>query len=174
MMYWLITRLLLSALRSKDMAKKIGLQEPSQILDNRMISKYLETIADCAENIAKRVVELEKHRKSIKSETITKLSQLGELSHTIFQKAMDCIFSGDIKLANSVLEMRQVADMEEEKLMRDLPDVPHLGAVALLNARIAESGAGIAVIALDRALEKPSDLCRHSTLNYKVEAKKKN
>jgi len=173
MMYWLITRLLLSAQRSKDMATKIGLQEPSQILDNRMISKYLETIADCAENIAKRVVELEKYRKSIKSETITKLSQLGELSHTIFQKAMDCIFSGDIKLANSVLEMRQVADMEEEKLMRDLPDVPHLGAVALLNARIAESGAGIAVIALDRALEKAGDLCRHSTLNYKVEAKKK-
>ncbi len=62
-----------------------------------------------------------------------------------------------MKIANSVLEMRQVVDMEEEKLMRELPDVPHLGAVALLNARIAESGAGIAVIALDRALEKPCD-----------------
>ncbi len=172
MIYWLITRLLLSAQRSKDMAKKIGLQEPSKIIDNRMISKYLETIADCAENIAKRVVELEKYKKSIKSETITQLSQLGELTHIIFQKAMDCIFSGDMKTANSVLEMRQVVDMEEEKLMRELPDVPHLGTIALLNARIAESGAGIAVIALDRALEKPSKLCKPSTFDYKVKRKK--
>jgi phosphate uptake regulator len=172
MMYWLITRLLLSAQRSKDMAKKIGLQEPSQILDNRMISKYLETIADCAENIAKRVIELEKYKKSIKSETVAKLSQLGELAHTIFQKAMDCIFSGDMKIANSVLEMRQVVDMEEEKLMRELPDVPHLGAIALLNTRIAESGAGIAVIALDRALEKTCDLCQRSVLDGNQRKKK--
>jgi len=44
--------------------------------------------------------------------------------------------------------------------MRELPSVPHLGAIALLNARIAESGAGIAVIALDRALEKTCDICK--------------
>jgi len=167
MMYWLITRLLLSAQRSKDIAKKIGLQDPSQILDYRMISKYLETIADCAENMAKRAIELEKYKKSIGSETIAKLSQLGELAHTIFQKAMDCFFSGDTKIANSVLEMRQVVDLEEDKLMKELPNVPHVGAIALLNTRIAESGAGIAVIALDRALEKPNDVHEHSISDLK-------
>jgi len=127
-----------------------------------MISKYLETIADCAENIAKRAIELQKYKGHIESETMEKLSQLGELAQSIFQNAMDCVVSGDMKIANSALEMRQVVDIEEEKLMWELPDIPHLGAVALAITRIAESGAGIAVIALDRALEKPNDLCEHS------------
>lgn len=163
MIYWLITRLLLSAQRFKNIADKIGLKEPLQIPDNRMISKYIETIADCAENIAKRAIELQKYKEHIGSETMEKLSQLGELAQSIFQNAMDCIFTGDMKIANSALEMRKVVDIEEEKLMRELPDIPHLGAVALAITRIAESGAGIAVIALDRALEKPNDLCEHSS-----------
>ncbi len=162
MIYWLITRLLLSAQRSKNIADKIGLKEPLQIPDNRMISKYLETIADYAENIAKRAIELQKYKAQIRSETMEKLSQLGELAHSIFQNAMNCVISGDMKIANSTLEMRNVVDIEEEKLMLGLPDIPHLGAVALAITRIAESGAGIAVIALDRALEKPNDLCEHS------------
>jgi len=41
--------------------------------------------------------------------------------------------------------------------MRQLPDIPHLGAIVLCITRIAESGASIAVIALDRALEKPNE-----------------
>ncbi len=162
MIYWLITRLLLSAQQSKNVADKIGLKEPLQIPDNRMISKYLETIADYAENIAKRAIELQKYKAQIRSETMEKLSQLGELAHSIFQNAMNCVISGDMKIANSTLEMRNVVDIEEEKLMLGLPDIPHLGAVALAITRIAESGAGIAVIALDRALEKPNDLCKHS------------
>ncbi len=162
MIYWLITRLLLSAQQSKNVADKIGLKESLQIPDNRMISKYLETIADYAENIAKRAIELQKYKAQIRSETMEKLSQLGELAHSIFQNAMNCVISGDMKIANSTLEMRNVVDIEEEKLMLGLPDIPHLGAVALAITRIAESGAGIAVIALDRALEKPNDLCKHS------------
>jgi phosphate uptake regulator len=163
MVYWLIARLLLSSQRFKDIAEKTGLNEPSHILDIRMISKYLETIADYAECIAKRVIELEKYKEDIGAETIRKLSQLSELARAIFQKAMDCIFSGDMKIANAALEMRKVVDMEEERLMRELPDIPHLGAVSFCLTRIAESGAGIAVIALDRALEKPNDLCKHFT-----------
>ncbi len=163
MIYWLITRLLLSAQRSVNIAKKIGLKEPLQIPDNRLISKYLETIADYAENMAKRILEFLRYKKKVATSTIERIYQLGELAHTIFQSAVDCVFTGDMKIANSVLEMRQVIDLKEEKLRRRLPNIPYLGAIALCITRIAESGAGIAVIALDRALEKPSELCRCST-----------
>jgi len=162
MMYWLITRLLLSAQLSRDNTYKIGLKEPLQIPDNRMISKYLETIADCSEKIAQRVIALQKYKTKIGKDMIDRLTQLGDLAHSIFQKAMECLSTGDIKIANGVLEMRKALDLEEEKLMRQLPDVPHLGAVVLGITRIAESGAGIAVIALDRALEKPNDFCVQS------------
>jgi len=157
MMYWLITRLLLSAQLSRDTAHKIGLKEPLHIPDNRMISKYLETIADCAENIAQRVIALQKYQTHIEKNVIDRLTQLGNLALSIFQKAMDCVFKGDIRTANGILEMRRALDLEEEELMRQLPHIPHLGAVVLGITRIAESGAGIAVIALDRALEKPND-----------------
>lgn len=162
MMYWLITRLLLSAQLSRDTSQKIGLKEPLQIPDNRMISKYLETIADCAENIAQRVIALQKYRADIGMDIMNRLSQLGGLAHSIFQRAMDCVFTADIRTANGILEMRRALDLEEEKLMRQLPDIPHLGAVVLGITRIAESGAGVAVIALDRALEKPNDFCMPS------------
>jgi len=159
MMYWLITRLLLSAQLSRDNAEKIGLREPLQIPDNRMISKYLETIADCAQNIAQRVLALKEYRKEIDTGMLNRLSLLGGLAQSIFLKAMDCISTGDIRVANGILEMRRTLDLEEEKLMRQLPDIPHLGAIVLGITRIAESGAGIAVIALDRALERSNDFC---------------
>jgi len=49
--------------------------------------------------------------------------------------------------------------MEEDRLMRELPEIPHLRAIALCLTRIADRGAGIAVIAINRALEKPSKIC---------------
>lgn len=159
MMYWLIMRLLLSAQLSRDTAQKIGIKELLQIPDERMISKYLETIADCAEKIAQRVLALQEYRTQVSVDTINRLQRLGSLARSIFEKAMDCISTGDIKIANHLLEMRRTLDLEEEKLMRQLPDIPHLGAVVLGITRIAESGAGIAVIALDRALERPNDFC---------------
>lgn len=171
MIYWLITRLLLSAQRSIDISKKIGLQDPLQIPDNRMISKYLEAIADNTENMAKRVLELIEYKKKVPRDVIERIYQLGEMAHTIFQSAMDCVFTGDIKIANTVLEMRQVVDLKEEKLRQELPNVPYLGAIALCITRIAEKGAGIAVIALDRALEDPSELCR--SLTTKLEQRKR-
>lgn len=65
MMYWLALRLLLSAQRVQAVAEKIGLEKSSQIPGNRLILKYLETIADCAECIAKRVIELRKLKISV-------------------------------------------------------------------------------------------------------------
>jgi len=52
MMYWLALRLLLSAQHVHVIKEKIGLKDPSEILYYGLVIRYLELIADYAENIA--------------------------------------------------------------------------------------------------------------------------
>jgi len=159
MMYWLAIRLLLSAQRDRVMADKIGLEEPSQILYYALISRYLEVIADHAENIARRAIEFKDQERKTSKTAMREIVNLSELAHNVFLKAMDCIFSGDIELANNVLEITKVIGNEHERLMKELPELPILRTVILELARIADTGAGIAVIAINKALEKSSETC---------------
>ena len=172
MMYWLAIRLLISAQRDRSIADKIGLDEPSQILYYALITRYLEQIADHAENIARRAIEFHSEFNAVtgiefhavtgmktSKNLMSQILNLSELTHTILIKAVDCLFSGDIQIANTVLEMNKLIRREREKLRKELPEFPILRTVLLELSRIAENGAGIAVIAVNRALEKPSKIC---------------
>jgi phosphate uptake regulator len=157
MMYWLAIRLLLSAQRDATVADKIGVEDPSQILYYTLIARYLELIADHAENIARRAVELRTHAKErAGKQVMTKIVNLSDLSQNVFLKAVDCVFSRDIELANNILEITRVIRTEQERLMKELPESPILRTLVLEVASIADNGGGIAVIAINRALEKPS------------------
>jgi hypothetical protein len=72
---------------------------------------------------------------------------------------MDCVFTRNIEIANNVLEITKVIRNERERLMEELPNSPTLRTVVLDLTRIADNGAGIAVIAINRALEKTSKIC---------------
>jgi len=160
MMYWLAIRLLLSAQRDRVIADKIGLEEPSQILYYTLITRYLEMIADYAENIARRAIEFKTHGKErVSKHAMRRVINLSELAQNVFLKAMDCVFTGNIEIANNVLEISKVIRNEHERLMKELPESPILRTVVLDLTRIADNGAGIAVIAINRALEKPSKIC---------------
>jgi phosphate uptake regulator len=157
MMYWLAVRLLLSAQRDPTIADKIGLEDSSQILYYTLIARYLEIIADHAENIARRAVELRTHAKERASrQVMNKIVNLGDLAQNVFLKAVDCVFSRDIELANNILEIAKVIRNEHERLMKELPESPILRTLVLEVASIANNGGAIAVIAINRALEKPS------------------
>jgi len=160
MMYWLAIRLLISAQNDRAIAEKIGFEDPTQILYYVLVTRYLELIADHAENIARRVIEFQTSSKEKTSKhMMNKIVNMGELTHNVFLKAMDCVFSGDIQVANNVLEITKVIRNEHERLMKELPELPILRTVLLELARIADNGAGIAVIAINRALEKQSKIC---------------
>jgi phosphate uptake regulator len=160
MMYWLSIRLLLSAQRDRTIADKIGIEEPSQILYFGLINRYLEMIADNAQHIARRAKEFKNYSKERASKTaMRRVINLSELAQSVFLKAMDCFFSGNIEIANNVLEISKVIRSEHERLMEEFPDYPVLRTVVLDLTRIADNGAGIAVIAINRALEKPSKIC---------------
>ena len=160
MMYWLAIRLLLSAQRDRVIADKIGLEDQLQLVYFGLIIRYLEMIADNAQNIARRALELKGLRKErISKALMTKIVNLSELAQNIVLKAMDCVFTGNIEIANNVLEISRVIRVEHESLLEELTESPVLRRVVLELTRISDNGAGIAVIAINRALEKPSKIC---------------
>ena len=156
MIYYLGVRLLLSAQRKPDIAEQIGITDMLIIPADRLMLQYLELIADYSEDIAKSIIELEIYRDRIPSEDIEKMCQLSELAQTIFQKAVDCIFTRDIKVANGLLEMKTVLEIESNRFMREAPEIPYLRAIVSTLNRIADKGATIADLAINRALEEPS------------------
>ena len=160
MMYLLAMRLLFSAQRRREVAKEIGLDDPLQILYYGLMLRYLEMIADYAQEIARRVIELlQKYKDRLPQWVIERYSNLNDLAHDLVLKSVDCFFIGDIKIANSVLEMRTFVELERDRLMQELPEIPHLRLILWNITRIAYNGARIALIAINNAVERKTKIC---------------
>ena len=167
MMYWLSLRLLLSAQRDRTMMDKIGLQEPSQILYYGLISRYLELIGDRSEYIAHRAIEfMSRPKEKMTKNLMSRISNMGELAHNVFLRAMDCVFTGNIEVANDLLEIGRAIRREHDSLLKELPEHVVLRTIAWELDRIADHGASIAVIAINLALEKPSNICYNETYEH--------
>jgi phosphate uptake regulator len=159
-MYLLAVRLLISAQRRRKVAEEIGLKDPLHILYFGLMLRYLEMIADFAEEIAHRVIELlQKYKDRIPKWVIDRISNLNDLAHDVVLKSVDCFFISDIKIANSVLEMLAFIELERDRLMQELPEVPHLRLILWNITRIADNGASIALIAINNTLEKKTKIC---------------
>ncbi|MDH7563447.1 MAG: phosphate uptake regulator PhoU [Candidatus Bathyarchaeota archaeon] len=154
--YYLAVRLLLSAQVKPDIAEQIGAIDILFIPATRLILQYLELIADYAEDIAKRIVELKIYRKKLPPEIIERIQNLSESTQTVFQKALDCIFTGDLKVANEVLEMKKVIELESNRFMREAPEIIYIRSVVTCLNKVADIGATIANIAINKALEQPN------------------
>jgi phosphate uptake regulator len=154
--YYLAVRLLLSAQIKPEIAEQIGATDLVFIPASRLILQHLELIADYGQDLAKKVITLGNRREKLSKDVVEEIYHLGDLSQAIFQKALDCIFTRDIKVANGVLEMRAVLERESDELIRELPEIPYLRAMVMCLNKIADLGATIADIAINRALEKPS------------------
>jgi len=160
MMYLLAMRLLISAQRKRDVAEEIGLADPLHILYFGLMLRYLELIADYAEDIARRVVVLVRgYKDQIPKWAIERVSNLNDLAHDLVLKSVDCFFIGDIKIANSILEMLKFIELERDRLVRELPEIPTVKCILWDIARIADNGAGIALIAINNALERKTNIC---------------
>lgn len=166
-LYWLIVRLLLSSLKDRNIAEKIGVEDPRQITGSRTIAALLERIADWGEIIAKDVIEIGDCHNDIDDFVIKALSSISEAAHDVCSKAMECLYTGDIRLANVAIETyEKTVEVEEQDLVKKLAGkisnteaCPYLRRIALGMRRIAELGAEISEIAINRVLEKSSKFC---------------
>ncbi|MCS7096115.1 MAG: phosphate uptake regulator PhoU [Nitrososphaerota archaeon] len=153
--YYLSVRLLLLAQLKPEVAENVGVTEIIFIPATRLILQFLEMIADYCEDLAKKVLAFTTYRNKVSDETIKDIAHLGDLTQAIFQKAVDCLFSRDLKIANGILEMHKLLYEKVDRLMTELPEIPYLRAMISSLNKIADLGASIAEIAINRSLEKP-------------------
>jgi len=154
--YYLAVRLLLSAQVKPDIAEQIGATDIIFIPATRLILQYLELIADYSEDIAKKIIDFGIYRDKISKDVIQTIYHFSEITQTISQRAIDCIFSRDLKVANGLLEMKNMLELSSERFTREAPEIPYLRAIVSGLNNIADGGATIADIAINRALEEPS------------------
>ena len=168
MMYWLIVRLLLAAQHDRTIADKIGVSDLLHIVGDRVIAKYLEAIASQSERIAQNVKELEKYKHDLQKPVISQLDHLNQLALVMCKKAMDCMYTRDLKLANSAILMKDTIEGEEIKFTEQLtarvnnPNVvARFRAIALALRNIADNAYEIAEVAINRVMEQPNKFCDH-------------
>lgn len=167
MVYWLALRLLLTAQVDPQIADQIGIRQQLPIVGNRLICKNLEHVADYADNIAKSVIDILQSGKDVETPMIKRLARANDMAAQIVADGLSCIFSHDLKLANKAIETKdQLERLEEEILLEilkkheDPTHVASLRAIAWSTRRIAEYGSEIAVIGINRYLERESNICK--------------
>lgn len=164
--YWLTLRLLLSAQTNPQVAEAIGIRDQLPIVGNRLIAKNLEHVADYADAVARSVLKLLESGSHVEPALVRKFRKASDLSHGIVQDALACIFTHDIRPGNRAIETKaKVEDLEAEienviAKEEDAAAAANLRAIAWSLRRIAEYGSEIAVIGINRYLERPSNICK--------------
>ncbi len=154
--YYLAVRLLLSAQLKPAIAEEVGMVDVIFIPAARLILQYLELVSDYSEDLAREVLEMEVYRNRLPEKVVDRIFHLSELTQTIFQKSIECVFTRDLKVANQLLEMRKTIEIDSNRLMREAPEIPYIRSILSCLSKIADKGATIAEIAINRALEDPS------------------
>ena len=137
-------------------AEEVGMTDMIFIPAARLILQYLELVADYSEDLARVVLEMEVYRNMLPENVVDRIFHLSELAQTIFQKSIECVFTRDLKIANQLLEMHKVLEVDSNRLIREAPEIPHVRSILSCLSKIADKGATIAEIAINRALEDPS------------------
>ena len=169
MMYWLILRLVLSAQLDDALIEPLGMRSRLEIAGYRLISRDLETVADLANAIAANVKEIIEGEVRVSPTILKALQSMAEVIEDIYAKALGGLLSRDLKQANEAIRLAATIEKRESDIVRlaikDIKDVkvilPVRGIYSNM-AQIGEYAQFIAVIAFNRYLEKPTNLCRPS------------
>ena len=187
-MFNVIIRLLDSAQRDKDIANRIEIQNPIQILWYRVAAQCLSRIASWSEKIAAKVIALEPGRELIGERLIAEIQALSDNAYSVVEQAINSLFSRDIEVANQAIENYTNLQGTEEEIQETICSHAYLreksfsvnqyfkGKNAIESCiisqisfilwsirRTAELGAEIAELAITRTLSKDTKLCQQIT-----------
>jgi len=162
--YWLLSRLLGSAQQSRVISENIGINDPMDISEYSLIAWYLEMIGDRINSVCNNILTLEEEKKESNNELIERLSQMALVSFTMFDKAMKSIVDNDIKVASDAIDLYDVVQQEEEKLLHEFQKTgseltSRFNNIAWEYKIIAEHSSAIAEISIDNILRKKNDIC---------------
>jgi len=184
-MFWVITRILNSCQRNKNIANQMEIDSPSLIIWYRLIAQYLRLIADWAHQTAEKVISLNQSKEMIGDELTQKIVEINERAYGMCHEAINSFFSKDIQQANKAIETYHEIQRNEENLQERVCSSAYLHGkkfpvskyfkgkkpveacvVAKISfliwgaRRIAEIGSEIAEAAIHRVLCKDTKMCK--------------
>jgi phosphate uptake regulator len=117
--YFLATRLLIQAVEDKAVAEKVGLENPRNIIGDRIVVKALEEVGDYAQVIAKaalRINALHFYNAEVNKQIVI----LNEHAKKIGALAMHSLFKIDVQAANAAINENEALAVDEEKIGLEL------------------------------------------------------
>ncbi len=115
MMYWLTVRLILSAQQEDALIAKLGMENRLHNAGYRLISKELETVADCAEEIARNVLILIDRQAEFEWSLLRMLKESADEAASLYGNGLAALITRDLRLANKTV----IASRELEVKLRD-------------------------------------------------------
>jgi len=152
-LYFLTLRQLRLACINPDLANELGL-EPINCLDYESVIKRIEHIADHAERMAGHVLDLSDV--TVSDEIIKGLIDVNDDSLRIHTGSMDALFSGNVELANEMIDLRDAVRKKRGAMGKHLAESPvvvNIKVNAMLDSteRIADYGTDIAEVAINQS-----------------------
>ena len=150
-----IVRQLKTAIQNPRIIKEIGLKTARDCLGYRLVTKAVERTADHAASIAENVLLM---KNKLEPETIEKLEEMSKIAVSMFENAIEALFSQDYALAESIVERtKEVIAMEKEAVVSsqkiDIEDAPYVRLIIESIRRTAEYASDIAEIVLNLTVE---------------------
>lgn len=164
--YWLLVRLLAAALQSRAVPEGSGISDPISIVQNNLLAWFLEMIGDRIYNIASNVIVFHDVKDRCNGELVERLSQIGQITFTMFDKALKSIFDGNLKIASDAIDLHETVEKEERSLLRGFQDETDLEVVTIVSSIacdlriISEYSSNIAEIAIDNVLNGENEICQ--------------
>ncbi|NOJ26645.1 MAG: PhoU family transcriptional regulator [Nitrososphaera sp.] len=153
-----IVRQLKIAIKNEHLLKEIGLEEPRICLGYRLVTKFIERVADHSTLIAKDVVEM--HEQPINKEIGEKIENMCDFALEVLDDACLSMFKRDYEAADRAIEKsRKIDEMEKDILMsivkpRDINEIYRIKMITENIRRAAEYASDIAEIVLNMTVQQ--------------------
>lgn len=151
--FWLITRLIFMAHKSQTLTKRIAVNTPLSLTGIRLVSRSLERIADCAENLAKIALHIQQIKETMTEKEVNRTSSLDKKTKEIYRKAVNSLFLGNVRAANEALNLRDELEAEVADQMQN-STILYFRTIAIMLAMIAENSATIAFEAINLEIKR--------------------
>lgn len=159
-LYFLSIRQLIAALYSHTLSYEIGLESLHECLEYRLVVRHLERVSDHATIIAQMLINV---LDEINSDDIKILKSMNEVVRKALSTAIEALIYKDNMKAEEAIRMRKNVRKLEEKALKKISMYrkPHVIAGLRMAIesyrRVSEYSAGIAEIAINISVKKPSE-----------------
>lgn len=167
MMYWLLLRLILSAQVDEALVEPLGLRSRLEITGDRAVAKELESLADTVEEMSRSAMAILDADGERPADVVRGMGRVAEKLDGGLADALSALLTHDLRAANRALKVTAGIAAEVDGIVNLVlrqvaePTVVLAYRTALVGLlRIAEVARTIAVIAFNRYLQRPSNLCK--------------